>query len=105
MFRKTLLATFTTAAVAVGATSSTIAPASADIGLFFNIGQPYYGANYYGLYPIPPDRTITPLITLLQITTLRTTTGSTTITQRIIQHISTAILSRRVPQDSTRTTP
>jgi len=51
MFRKTLLATFTTAAVAVGATSSTIAPASADIGLFFNLGQPYYGAYYYGLYP------------------------------------------------------
>jgi hypothetical protein len=51
MFKKTLLAMLTTVAVAVSAITSTIAPASADIGLFFNFGQPYYGYSYYGLYP------------------------------------------------------
>jgi hypothetical protein len=51
MLRKTMLAAFATVAIAVGAISSTIAPASAEVGLLFNFGQPYYGAYYYGLSP------------------------------------------------------
>ena len=35
--------------------ASTAAPASADVGLFFNSGQQYYGQNYYGLYPYTSD--------------------------------------------------
>ena len=51
MFKKTLPATVIIAAVTVGAMALTTAPASADIGLFFNDGQSYYGQSYYGLYP------------------------------------------------------
>jgi hypothetical protein len=46
MLKKTLLITL----VGIGAASIT-APAFADVGLFFNNGQGYYGQNYYGLYP------------------------------------------------------
>jgi hypothetical protein len=42
--KKTLLITL----FGTGAAS---APAFADVGLFFNNGQGYYGQNYYGLYP------------------------------------------------------
>jgi hypothetical protein len=51
MFRKTLLAGLTIAALAVGVFASATAPASADVGIFFNDGQQYYGQSYYGLYP------------------------------------------------------
>jgi hypothetical protein len=46
MLNKTLLAVL----FGIGIASYT-APASADIGLFFNFSQPYYGQSYYGLYP------------------------------------------------------
>ena len=46
MLKKTLLITL----FGIGAASIT-APAFADVGLFFNNGQGYYGQNYYGLYP------------------------------------------------------
>jgi hypothetical protein len=44
--KKTLLITL----FGIGA-ASIMAPAFADVGLFFNNGQGYYGQNYYGLYP------------------------------------------------------
>jgi hypothetical protein len=46
MLKKTLLVML----FGIGLASIT-APAFADIGLFFNDGQQYYGQNYYGLYP------------------------------------------------------
>ncbi len=54
MLRKTLLATLSTVAIAVGVITSSTGSSSADVGLFFNYGQQYYGQNYYGLYPFAP---------------------------------------------------